>query len=154
VAGHVQEKLANQPVMLLSAIRSTIKPAHKLVQEFVHLVLPSVGKRTVACKQNHKAPSVLRIPEKHPERCIAAFDKEKENDIMMNKALFEENWKLIRGQINTRWSLMVEYDLLKVDKAEVKFNKFVTMLQVKYGYTRQKAKEEIGNLWTEYESKN
>lgn len=73
---------------------------------------------------------------------------------MMNKALFEQNWKLIRGQINDRWSLMVEYDLLKVDKAEVKFNKLVTMLQVKYGYTRQKAREEIGNLWTEYESKN
>jgi len=73
---------------------------------------------------------------------------------MMNKALFEEKWKLIRGQINTRWSLMVEYDLLKVDKADVKFNKFVTMLQVKYGYTRQKAREEIGNLWAEYESKN
>jgi len=73
---------------------------------------------------------------------------------MMNKALFEEKWKLIRGQINTRWSLMVEYDLIKVDKADVKFNKFVTMLQVKYGYTRQKAREEIGNLWAEYESKN
>jgi hypothetical protein len=73
---------------------------------------------------------------------------------MMNKALFEEKWKLIRGQVNTRWSLMVEYDLLKVDKAEVKFNKFVNMLQVKYGYTRKKAKEEIGNLWAEYESKN
>jgi hypothetical protein len=72
----------------------------------------------------------------------------------MNKALFEEKWKLIRGQVNNRWSLMVEYDLLKVDKAEVKFNKFVTMLQVKYGYTRQKAKEEIGNLWADYESKN
>jgi len=78
----------------------------------------------------------------------------KENYIMMNKALFEEKWKLIRGQINTRWSLMVEYDLIKVDKADVKFNKFVTMLQVKYGYTRQKAREEIGNLWAEYESKN
>jgi hypothetical protein len=73
---------------------------------------------------------------------------------MMNKALFEENWKVIRGQINTRWSLMAEYDLLKVDKADVKLDKFVTMLQVKYGYTRKKAKEEIGNLWTEYESKN
>ena len=47
---------------------------------------------------------------------------------------------------------MVEYDLIKVDKAEVKFDKFVTMLQVKYGYTRQKAKEEIGKIWLEYES--
>jgi hypothetical protein len=41
-----------------------------------------------------------------------------------------------------------------VDKAEVKFDKFVTMLQVKYGYTRQKAREEIARLWSEYEAKN
>ena len=73
---------------------------------------------------------------------------------MMNRALFEEKWKLIRGQINARWSLMVEYDLIKVDKADVKFDKFVTMLRVKYGYTRKQAREEIGNLWAEYESKN
>jgi hypothetical protein len=73
---------------------------------------------------------------------------------MMNKTIFEENWKLIRGAINARWDLMVEYDLLKVDKAEVKFDKFVTMLQVKYGYTRQGARDEIGKLWEEYKSKN
>lgn len=72
----------------------------------------------------------------------------------MNKSLFEEKWKLIRGEINARWSLMVEYDLAKVDKAEVKFDKFATMLQVKYGYTRQQAKEEIAKLWSEYESNN
>ena len=29
---------------------------------------------------------------------------------MMNKAIFEEKWNVIRGQINARWSLMVEYD--------------------------------------------
>ncbi|HRQ22740.1 MAG TPA: hypothetical protein PLF42_04840 [Anaerolineales bacterium] len=73
---------------------------------------------------------------------------------MMNKAMFEEKWSLIRGRINARWELMVEYDLVKVDKAEVKFDKFATMLQVKYGYTRQKAREEIGKLWSDYESKN
>ena len=72
----------------------------------------------------------------------------------MDKTIFEEKWTLIRGQINTRWSLMVEYDLKKVDKAEVKFDKFVTMLQVKYGYTRQKAREEIGKFWAKYESEN
>ena len=70
----------------------------------------------------------------------------------MNKILFEEKWNLIRGQINGRWNLMVEYDLIKVDKAEVKFDKFVTMLQVKYGYTRQNAREEIGKLWKDYET--
>jgi len=70
----------------------------------------------------------------------------------MNKALFEEKWTLIRTQINAKWNLMVEYDLLKVDKADSKFDKFATMLQVKYGYTRQKAKEEIAKLWLEHES--
>jgi hypothetical protein len=68
----------------------------------------------------------------------------------VNKTLFEEKWIPIRAQINARWSLMVEYDLKKVDKAEVKFDKFVTMLQVKYGYTRQKATDEIGKLWVDY----
>lgn len=73
---------------------------------------------------------------------------------MMNKATFEDKWKLIRVQSAEWWTLMAEYDLVKVDKADVKFDKFVTMLQVKYGYTRQKAREEINRLWTEYEAKN
>ena len=72
----------------------------------------------------------------------------------MDKMMFEENWKLIRGAINARWNLMVEYDLLKLDKVEAKFDKFATMLQVKYGYARQDASDEIGKLWAEYESNN
>lgn len=71
----------------------------------------------------------------------------------MNKALFEENWKEIRGQSSRRWSLMADHDLDKVEKAEVKFDKFATMLQVKYGYTRQQAREEIARFWSEYKAK-
>jgi len=74
--------------------------------------------------------------------------------MVMTKTIFEENWKWIRAQATERWSLMAEYDLSKVDKAEVKFDKFVTMLQVKYGYTREKAREEIGRLWAEHEAKS
>jgi len=47
---------------------------------------------------------------------------------------------------------MSEYDLNKVDKAEVKFDKYVTLLQVKYGYTRQQAKTEVGNRVAELEA--
>jgi hypothetical protein len=72
----------------------------------------------------------------------------------VNKTIFEEKWTLIRTLITAKWSLMVEYDLNKVDKAEVKFDKFVTMLQVKYGYTRQEARDKIGTLLAEYESSN
>lgn len=75
--------------------------------------------------------------------------------MIMTRTLFDENWKEIRARATGWWSLMAEFDLHKVDKAEVKFDKFVTMLQVKYGYTREKARGEIGRLWGEYEkSKN
>jgi len=73
---------------------------------------------------------------------------------MINKSLFEEKWKVIRNQSTNWWSLMAEFDLIKVDKSEVKFDKFATLLQVKYGYTRQKAREEINRVWTEYEANN
>jgi hypothetical protein len=74
--------------------------------------------------------------------------------MVINKAMFEENWKLIRAQSTERWSLMAEYDLNKVDKAEVKFDKFVTMLRVKYGYTPERAREELGRFWAEYIAKS
>ncbi len=61
----------------------------------------------------------------------------------MNKTLFENNWKKIRSQTTQWWSLMSDYDLLKVDKAEVKYDKYVTMLRVKYGYTHERAKKEV-----------
>ena len=72
----------------------------------------------------------------------------------MNKTIFEEKWNLIRGRVSARWGLMAEYDLKKVDKAEaeVKFEKFLTMLRVKYGYTRLQAREETGKLWADYEA--
>jgi len=70
----------------------------------------------------------------------------------MNKTLFDEKWKEIRGQSTARWSLVSDFDLNKVDKAEDKYHRFVTMLQVKYGYTRQQARVEVNKLWVEYET--
>ena len=72
----------------------------------------------------------------------------------MNKIMFEENWKVIRPQTTARWSLMADFDLLKVDKADDKYNRFVTMLQVKYGYTREQARAEVNKLWAEHEVKS
>ena len=74
--------------------------------------------------------------------------------MIINKAIFEEKWYVIRSQSTEWWSLMAEYDLIKVDKADVKFDKYVGMLGVKYGYTRQKAREEISRRLAEYEAKS
>jgi hypothetical protein len=66
------------------------------------------------------------------------------------KTKFDEKWKLIRGQSTEWWSLMAETDLKKVDKAEDKLDKFVTILQVKYGFTRQQAMEDINRRWVAF----
>jgi hypothetical protein len=42
---------------------------------------------------------------------------------------------------------MGDNDLIKVDKANVKLDKYITMLQVKYGYTREQATEEVKKTW-------
>ena len=70
----------------------------------------------------------------------------------MNRELFENKWKQIRSQTTAWWSLMGDQDLLKVDKAEVKFDKYVTMLRVKYGYTNEQAKKEILKHVAKYET--
>ena len=66
------------------------------------------------------------------------------------KSKFDQQWKLFRSRSIQWWSLLAEHDLKKVDKAEDKQEKFVTILQVKYGYTRQQAQEEINRRWTAF----
>jgi len=70
--------------------------------------------------------------------------------MVKNKSKFDQKWKLIRGQSVEWFSLLGEHDLKKVDKADDKLDKFVTMLQVKYGYTRQQAGEEINKRWAAF----
>jgi hypothetical protein len=69
--------------------------------------------------------------------------------LIVNKDVFENKWKQIRAQSKVWWSLITDDDLNKVEKAPMKFDKYVTMLQVKYGYTRVHAKEEINRRVTE-----
>lgn len=66
------------------------------------------------------------------------------------KSKFDQKWKLIRGQSLEWFNLLAEHDLKKVDKAEDRLDKFVTLLQVKYGYTRQQAAEEINRRWAAF----
>jgi hypothetical protein len=73
-----------------------------------------------------------------------------ESAMNTQKSKFDEKWKLIRGQSLGWFGLLAEHDLKKVDKADDKLDKFVTMLQVKYGYTRQQAADEINKRWTAF----
>ena len=57
----------------------------------------------------------------------------------MNKNVFEGKWKQMRGQAKVWWGKLTDDDLEKVGG---KFDKLIGLLQEKYGYTQQQAKEE------------
>ncbi len=67
----------------------------------------------------------------------------------MNKDIFESMWEQIRAQSAVWWSLLTEDDLMKVEKAPVKFDKYLLILRVKYGYTRDSARVEVNKRVTE-----
>jgi uncharacterized protein YjbJ (UPF0337 family) len=70
----------------------------------------------------------------------------------MNKTIFEGKWKQIRGKSKEWWSLINDLDLSRIDKATEKLERFVVLLQVKYGYTKQFAREEINKRVVEQEA--
>jgi len=58
----------------------------------------------------------------------------------MNKDVFEGKWKQIQGQSKDWWGKLTDDDLKRVGG---KYDKFVGLLQEKYGYTREHAEAEI-----------
>jgi hypothetical protein len=72
----------------------------------------------------------------------------------INKDVFENKWEQIRAQSQTWWNLITDDDLKKVDKAPIKFDKYAMMMRVKYGYTHERAREEIKKRIAELEETN
>jgi hypothetical protein len=70
----------------------------------------------------------------------------------MKKSVFEGKWKEIRGKSKEWWSLINDIDLGRVDKSSDKLSKYVVLLQVKYGYTRKFAGEEINRRVIEHDA--
>ena len=70
----------------------------------------------------------------------------------VNKDVFENRWEQIRAQSKTWWSLFSDEDLNKVANAPIKRDKYAMMLRVKYGYTHERAQEEINKHLTDLES--
>ena len=69
----------------------------------------------------------------------------------VNKDVFENKWEQIRAQSKMWWGLFSDDDLNKVAKAPVKRDKYAMMLRVKYGYTHERAREEISKRITDLE---
>ena len=67
----------------------------------------------------------------------------------MNKDILEGKWKQMRGNAKTWWGKLTDDDL---DRASGKYDVIAGLLQEKYGYTRQRADEEIDKRVAEYEA--
>jgi uncharacterized protein YjbJ (UPF0337 family) len=67
----------------------------------------------------------------------------------MNKDEFEGKWKQVRGQAKEVWGKLTDDDLEKVGG---NIDKFIGLLQEKYGYTRTRAKKEFDLKMTAHEA--
>lgn len=68
----------------------------------------------------------------------------------MNKDIFEGKWKQIRGETKVWWGKLTDDDL---DRAAGNLEVLAGMLQEKYGYTRERATEEIDKRVKEWEDR-
>ena len=69
----------------------------------------------------------------------------------VNKDIFEVRWEQIRAQSLGWWILVSDEDLNEVEKAPIRLNKYAMILRVKYGYTRERARQEINRRLAELE---
>lgn len=67
----------------------------------------------------------------------------------MNKDIIEGKWKQIRGEAKAWWGKLTDDDL---DRAAGKFDVLTGLLQEKYGYTRQRAADEIDRRVSAFEA--
>ena len=67
----------------------------------------------------------------------------------MNKDIVEGKWKQMRGEAKSWWGKLTDDDL---DRAAGKFDVLTGMLQEKYGYTRERAAEEIDKRVAAYDA--
>ena len=67
----------------------------------------------------------------------------------MNKDIVEGKWKQMQGEAKAWWGKLTDDDL---DRAAGKFDVLSGMLQEKYGYSRQRAANEIDKRVTAFEA--
>jgi uncharacterized protein YjbJ (UPF0337 family) len=70
-------------------------------------------------------------------------------DQTMNKDIVEGKWKQVRGEAKSWWGKLTDDDL---DRAAGKFDVLSGILQEKYGYTRERAADEIDKRVAAYDA--
>lgn len=66
----------------------------------------------------------------------------------MNSDILEGKWKQLKGEVQKRWGELTDDEL---DQVEGHREKLIGKLQEKYGYTRERAENEINDLVDSYD---
>ena len=67
----------------------------------------------------------------------------------MNKDILQGQWKQIRGEMKAWWGKLTDNDL---DRVAGKFDVLVGILQERYGYSRERAANEVEDRVSAYEA--
>jgi uncharacterized protein YjbJ (UPF0337 family) len=67
----------------------------------------------------------------------------------MSDDIFKGKWKQLRGQIQQKWGDLTNDDLDRVQGAQTEFE---GLLQERYGYTKERAKQEVNDFLRASES--
>jgi uncharacterized protein YjbJ (UPF0337 family) len=68
----------------------------------------------------------------------------------MNRDILEGKWKQLRGDLKNFWGRLSDDEL---DQIEGHRDKLIGKLQEKYGYTRERAEQEVERFSTEMDRK-
>lgn len=66
----------------------------------------------------------------------------------MNRDVFEGQWKQVRGRAKQWWGKLTDDEL---DRVEGHYDEMVGLLQKRYGYSRERAEEEVEQRLSELE---
>jgi uncharacterized protein YjbJ (UPF0337 family) len=66
----------------------------------------------------------------------------------MNKDILKGKWMQIRGEAKKWWGELTDDEL---DKVSGEYDKFVGLIQEKYGYARDRAEKEVDRRLDEYD---
>jgi uncharacterized protein YjbJ (UPF0337 family) len=61
----------------------------------------------------------------------------------MNDDIFKGKWKQLRGQVQQKWGDLTNDDLDRIQGAQTEFE---GVLQERYGYTKERARQEVNDF--------
>ena len=62
---------------------------------------------------------------------------------VMNKDILLGKWKQMKGQVKQQWGLLTDD---RLDRISGRYEELTGLIQEKYGYTREKAEQELNSF--------